>query len=164
MTPVRRTRILTAALVVALAIAVLMSAASCTSDIASITIPDAPVPAAIAGAWAGNARWDAVQGGAPGVVTSGAATAIIFQSGATILSSSWEVTGVYAGSLSGSVDPDGNATGTATVTVLAAACSASAPWGGKLDGDQLAMTMSFANPGTVPCAGAPVGLTLNLSR
>lgn len=158
----RRTRILTAGMLVVVAIAAVM--ASCTSDIASIVVPGVPEPGKIAGAWAGNARWDAVQGGAPGVVTSGAATAIIFQSGATILSSSWEVTGVYAGSLSGSVDPDGNATGTATVTVLAAACSASAPWGGKLDGDQLAVTMSFANPGTVPCAGAPVGLTLNLSR
>lgn len=161
---IRRTRIITAVVAIAAALVLVVAVASCTSDIASITIPDAPVPAAIAGAWAGNARWDAVQGGAPGAITAGASTAIIFQNGATILGSTWEVTAIYAGSLSGSVDPDGNATGTATVTVLAAGCVASAPWGGKLEGDQLAITMSFANPGTVPCAGAPVGLTMNLSR
>lgn len=148
----------------AVIIAAILFMSSCTSDIAGITIPDAPVPATISGAWAGSARWDAVQGGAPGVITSGASTAIIFQNNATILSSSWEVTGVYAGTLSGSIDPSGNATGTATVTVLAAGCVASAPWGGKLDGNHLAVTMSYANPGTVPCLGAPVGLTLNLSR
>lgn len=147
-----------------MAIAAAVVLGGCTSDISDITVPTAPEPGSIAGAWSGNARWDAVQGGAPGAVTAGAATAIIFQNGATILSSAWEVTGIFAGSLSGSVDPDGNATGTATVTVLAAGCSASAPWGGKLDGDQLAVTMSYADPGTVPCAGAPVGLTLNLAR
>ena len=136
----------------------------CTSDITDITVPSLPEPASIAGAWAGNARWDAVQGLAVGAVTSGAATAIMFQNAGTILTSTWEVTGLFAGTVTGSVDPNGNATGTATVTVLAAACSASAPWGGTLDGDQLSMTMSFADPGTVPCPGAPVGLTLNLSR
>ncbi|MCP4871595.1 MAG: hypothetical protein GY898_23040 [Proteobacteria bacterium] len=138
--------------------------AGCASEISSVTVPDPPTPAEIAGAWAGNARWDAVQGGAPGAITSGAATAIFFQSGATILSSTWGVTGVFTGTFSGSIDPDGNATGTATVLVLGAACGAAAPWGGKLEGDQLAITVSFATPGTVPCAGAPVGLTFNLSR
>ncbi len=152
-----RTRL--AALVVALFLL-----AGCTSDIASITVPDVPEAGNIAGAWAGNARWDAVQGGAAGAVTSGAATSIMFQNGATILGSTWEVPGVFAGTLTGSVDPAGNATGTAPVTPFGAGCTASAPWGGKLDGDQLAVTMSYADPGTVPCAAAPVGLTLNLAR
>lgn len=148
----------------AVVIAAALVMVSCTSDIASISIPDAPEPGSIGGAWSGNARWDALQGGAPGAVTSGSATAIIFQNGATILGSSWEVPGVFAGNLTGSIDADGNATGTATVTPTGAGCTASAPWGGKLDGDQLAITMSYADPGTVPCPAAPVGLTLNLAR
>ena len=149
--------------ILTVAIAAVLVLVGCTSDIADITVPTAPEPGSIAGAWAGNARWDAVQGGAPGVITSGAATAIIFQNGATILASTWEVAGIFAGELSGSIDPEGNATGTATVRPTGAGCEASAPWGGKLDGDQLAMTMSYPL-GTVPCAAAPIGLTLNLSR
>lgn len=137
----------------------------CTSDIASITVPDIPEPGQISGAWAGNARWDALQGGALGAVSSGAATAILFQSSASILSGSqWEVTGLYTGTLSGTVNPDGNATGTATVNVTGAGCQASAPWGGQVEGDHLSITMSFADGGSAPCPGAPVGLTLNLSR
>ncbi|KKM72945.1 hypothetical protein LCGC14_1415410 [marine sediment metagenome] len=147
----------------AAAVVAVLVLAGCTSDISDITVPEAPTPGQIAGAWSGNARWDALQGGAPGAVTSGSATAIIFQNGATILGSTWEVPGVFAGTLSGSVDPNGNATGTATVTPTGAGCTASAPWGGKLDGDQLAMTMSYP-PGTVLCPAAPIGLTLNLSR
>lgn len=147
-----------------LAIAAALLLVGCTSEIADITVPTAPEPGQIAGAWSGSARWDALQGGAAGAVTSGAATAIIFQNGATILSSSWEVTGVFAGTITGSIDPDGNATGTATVTPIGAGCTASAPWGGKVDGDQLDVAMSFADPGTVACAAAPVGLTLDLSR
>lgn len=147
------------------AIAALLLLAGCTSDIADITLPTAPEPGSIAGAWAGNARWDAVQGGAAAAVTSGSATAIIFQSGAAILGgSTWEVTGLYTGTISGSVDADGNATGTATVQVIGGGCGASASWGGQVNGDRLTITTSFADPGAVPCAGAPVGLTLSLGR
>ena len=149
---------------IAVAIAAVLVLAGCTSDISSITIPEVAEPGNIGGAWSGNARWDTLQGGVPGAVTSGAATAIIFQSGAAILGSTWEVPGVFAGTLTGSVDSAGNATGTATVTPTAAGCTASASWGGKLTGDQLAITMSYADPGSVPCGAAPVGLTLNLSR
>lgn len=147
----------------AVAIAAVLLLAGCTSDIASITVPDVPEPGQIAGAWSGSGRWDALQGGAPAAVTSGAAQSIIFQNAASILAgSTWEVSGMFTGTLSGSVDPDGNATGTATVT--AGGCQASAAWGGKVEGDQLEIRTSFADPGSAPCAGAPVGLTLNLSR
>lgn len=151
-------------LIIAAAFVAVFVLGGCTSEIADITVPTAPEPGQIAGAWSGNARWDAVQGGGAGPLTSGAATAIIFQDGGAILGSVWEVPGVFAGTLSGSIDADGNATGTATVTPTGAACTASAPWGGKLDGDQLAITMSYADPGAAPCFTAPVGLTLNLSR
>lgn len=147
-----------------MAIAAAVVLGGCTSDIANITVPDLPEPGNIAGAWSGSARWDAVQGGGAGPLTSGAATAIIFQNGGTILGSAWEVSGVFAGTLSGSIDADGNATGTATVTPTGAACTAAAPWGGKLTGDQLAITMSYADAGAAPCFTAPVGLTLNLAR
>lgn len=150
-------------LLIALVMAVTL--VGCTSDIASIDIPTAPEPGNIAGSWSGNARWDALQGGAAGVISSGAANSIIFQNDGSILSgSTWEVTGLFTGTLSGAVDTVGNATGVATVTVTAAGCQASAAWGGRVSGDQLNVTMSFADPGTAPCAGAPVGLTLNLSR
>lgn len=137
--------------------------AGCTSDIAGINVPE---PGQIAGAWVGNARWNAIQGGGSlGPVASGATTAIIFQSGAAIISgSTWEVTGIFTGTLSGSVDTEGRATGTATVLVLAPGCAASSSWGGRVEGDNLSITMSFADPGATPCNGAPVGLTLNLSR
>ena len=146
-----------------LAAVLVLLLAGCTSDITS-TVPDIPEPGSIAGAWSGNARWDALQGGGAGAVTSGSATVIMFQNDATILSSTWEVPGVFAGTLTGSVDPDGYATGSATVRPTGAGCIATAPWGGQLDGDSLQMTMSYADPGSVPCAAAPVGLTLNLSR
>ncbi len=147
-----------------MAVVALLAIAGCTSDIASITVPETPTAAEIAGAWSGSGRWDALQGGGAAAVTSGAATAIIFQNEATILSSSWQITGVFVGSITGSVNPDGLATGTATVTPVGAGCTATAPWGGSVDGDQLVVTMSFADPGSVPCAAAPVGLTMNLSR
>lgn len=149
--------------VVAIAAALLLI--GCTSEIADITVPTAPEPGQIAGAWSGQARWDALQGGAAGVITSGSANAIIFQEGAAILAgSTWEVTGVFTGTLSGSVNADGTATGTATVTTAGGGCTASAAWGGQVAGASLRITTSFADPGTVPCAGAPVGLTLNLGR
>lgn len=154
-----KTTKLAAALVAALMLV------GCASDITSVTVPEVPEPGEIAGAWAGSARWDALQGGGSvGPVASGAATSIIFQSGASILTSTWEVTGVFTGSLTGSVDPNGRATGTATVQPVGAGCTATTSWGGQLAGDQLAMTMSFSDPGAVPCAAAPVGLTFNLSR
>lgn len=122
-------------------------------------------PAAIAGAWSGAARWTALQGGGVSAVTSGAATATIFQGGSAILAgSTFEVTGLYSGSISGAVDPNGNVTGTATVTVLAVPCSATASFGGTVDGDKLSISASFQNPGTTPCAGAPVGFVLELGR
>lgn len=151
---------------IAAAVAAVLVLAGCTSEIASVTVPTAPEPGNAAGSWSGSARWDAVQGGAPAAVTSGAATAIIFQSGAAIAQGSrWEVTGAgFTGTLSGTIDPAGNLTGTATVTVTAVPCTASAAFGGELDDNSLAIVTSFADPGTAPCAGAPVGLTLTLGR
>ncbi len=151
----------------ALAAAVLvvgLGLASCTSDINTVTSPNVAEPGNIAGAWSGSARWDALQGGGAGAVTSGSATAIFFQSGAAVTSSTWGVPGVFTGTLTGSVDASGNVTGSATVRPTGAGCSSTAPWGGQLSGNTLSMTMSFADPGSVPCAAAPVGLTLNLSR
>ena len=150
-------------LLLAAAAVLVVGLASCASDINTVTAPDVE-PGQIAGAWAGSARWDALQGGGAGAVTSGSATAIFFQSGAAINGSTWGVPGVFTGTLTGSVDPEGNATGSATVTPTGAGCSATAAWGGQLTGNGLSMTMSFADPGSVPCAAAPVGLTLNLSR
>lgn len=149
------------------AIVALLALASwgCPSEIQSVTVPDVPTPGEIAGAWSGFGSWSARQDGdSLGPVSSGPATAIVFQNGAAILTSSWEITGIYVGTLTGSVDPAGLATGTATVTPVGAGCTATAPWGGNLDGDQLVVTMSFADPGSVPCGAAPVGLTMNLAR
>lgn len=143
-------------------VAVVAIGSACTNDITGATLP---TPSSVAGAWSGNARWDAVQGGAPAVVTSGASSAIIFQNAASILGgSTWEVTGMFTGTLSGTVDPDGNATGVATVLVVGVPCTASASFGGTVQGDKLTLTMSFANPGTAPCPGAPVGMVLSLGR
>ncbi len=135
---------------------------ACSND---ITGTNSPTPTGIAGAWSGNARWDAVQGGAAAVVTSGASSAIIFQDAASIQGgSTWEVTGMFTGTLSGTVDPNGNVTGTATVLVVAVPCQASTSFGGTVGGGTLVINMSFANPGSAPCPGAPVGMVLSLSR
>jgi hypothetical protein len=143
-------------------VAVVAMGSACQNNITGATLP---VPSIVAGAWAGNARWDAVQGGAPAVVTSGASSAIIFQTGAAIQGgSTWEVTGMFTGTLSGTVDPNGNATGVATVLVVGVPCTASASFGGTVEGDRLVLTMSFADPGASPCPGAPVGMVLTLGR
>lgn len=146
-------------LIMAVALLVL---AACDSAITGVTIPE---PATAAGAWSGAARWDAVQGGAPSSIMSGSATATIFQSGAAVISGSvWDVTGIYTGTLAGAIDTAGNITGTATVTALGPLCTASAPFGGKVFGNSLTITMSFSDPGSSPCAGVPIGLSLELGR
>ena len=145
-----------------LLVAVVAMGAACQNDITGVTAAE---PSGVAGAWSGNARWDAVQGGAAAVVTSGAASAIIFQDAASIQGgSTWEVTGMFTGTLSGTVDTDGNATGVATVLVVGVPCTASASFGGTVEGDTMVLTMSFANPGASPCPGAPVGMVLSLGR
>ena len=146
-------------LIMAVALLVL---AACDSAITGVTIPE---PVTAAGAWSGAARWDAVQGGAPSSITSGSATATVFQSGAAVLAGTvWDVTGIYTGTLAGSIDNAGNFTGMATVTLLGPLCTASAPFGGKVSGDSMTLTMSFSDPGSSPCAGAPIGLELELGR
>lgn len=145
-----------------LALVAIVALCACQNDITGVT---PPTPSSLSGSWSGNARWDAVQGGAPAVVTSGAASAIIFQNEAAILGgSTWEVTGMFTGTLSGTVDPDGNATGVATVLVVGVPCTASTSFGGTVEGDRFTMTMSYADPGSAPCPGAPVGMVLSLSR
>lgn len=153
----KRNLLLTAALAVVLVLA------GCASDITGVTLPEA---GNIAGIWNGTGAWAGLQGGGSlGPQSNGTAVATIFQNGAAILSgTTWEVTGIYTGTLTGSIDPDGNATGTATVFVLATSCAASAAWGGKVEGDHLRISTSFAQPGALPCADAPVGLTLDLNR
>ena len=141
--------------------AAILLLASCQSDVTGVNIPE---PGSVAGAWSGSGSWDALQGGAPAAVTAGAATAAMFQSGASILGgSTWQVTGVFSATLTGTIDDEGNISGTTSLTVP---CPATASFGGSLsaDGSQLSIAVSFSDPGTTPCAGAPIGLVLSLSR
>ena len=145
--------------------AMFVAAAACSPDVESITAPDVPEPVSIAGAWSGAARWSALQGGAATVISSQDAAASIFQNGATF-TGTWEITGLWVGDVTGNVDPDGNMTGTMAVTVLppAVACSASATAAGFASAIGLELRVSYANPGSTPCAAAPVGLILTLGR
>lgn len=145
-----------------IAAAALLVLVACESAITDVEFPE---PAVAAGSWAGSARWDALQGGGASTITSGSARATIFQSGAAVTAgSSWEVSGLFTGTLSGSIDDAGNFTGTTTVTVLAGPCQATASFGGKVENDHMTIAASFADPGSTPCAGAPVGLLLELGR
>lgn len=150
----------TKSLVLAIAIVAL---AACTPDITGVNIP---VAGSVVGVWNGAARWTAIQSGdSLGPRSSGTALATLFQSGAAILSgSTWEVTGIYTGTLTGSVDPDGNATGTIQVLVLATGCTSSSSWGGSVDGDTFTVSTSFSSASPLPCGDAPVGLVLTLVR
>ncbi len=144
-----------------LMIAALVALASCTPDVTGINNAE---PLNIAGAWAGTARWSALQGGASTVVSSQDAGATIFQNGASV-QGEWEITGLWVGSFTGVVDPEGNVTGAMSVTVLGAgACTASANAAGSATSVRLELRVSYANPGSTPCAGAPVGLIMELGR
>ena len=142
--------------------AMLIVAVACSPD-ASITAPSTAM--SIAGAWSGAARWSALQGGAATTISSQDAAASIFQNGQTF-TGTWEITGRWVGDVTGNIDPDGNVTGTMSVTVLAPAvpCSASASAAGFANEDGFELRVSYANPGSTPCAGAPVALILTLGR
>jgi hypothetical protein len=145
-----------------IAAAALLVLVACDSAITGVTIPE---PAVAAGAWSGTARWDALQGGAPSSVSSASATATIFQNGAAVTAGSvFDVTGIYTGTIAGAIDDAGNFTGTATITALGPLCVASAAFGGRVEGNGLRITASFSDPGSSPCASAPIGLVLELSR
>jgi hypothetical protein len=141
----------------------LLALPACTPNITGVNIP---VAGSVVGVWNGAARWTALQGGdSLGPRSSGTALATIFQSGAAILSgSTWEVTGIYTGTLTGSVDPEGNATGTIQVLVLETGCTSSSSWGGSVEGNTFTVSASFSQAGPVPCGDAPVGLVITLVR
>ncbi len=143
---------------VVMAVAI-VALAACASDITGVNLP---VVGNVAGAWSGDARWDAVQGGAADEVTSGAANAVVQQNGSAV-SGTWQVTNRFAATFGGAIDNDGNLTGPTTVVVDD--CDATAFYGGSLsaDGSILRISVSF-NEGVVPCPGAPIGLELTLVR
>ena len=139
----------------------LLALPSCTPDITDVNVPEA---LNIAGAWAGSARWSGLQGLVPTVISSQDAAATMFQNAAAV-QGTWEITGLWVGDLTGNIDPAGNFLGTMNVTVLGAgACSASAPASGTATDVRLELRVSYADPGSTPCAGAPVGLVLELGR
>jgi hypothetical protein len=145
-----------------IAAVLLLTLSACDSAITAVDIPE---PAIAAGAWSGAARWDALQGGVPTSVSSSSATATIFQSGAAVTAGSvFDITGIYTGTLAGAIDDAGNFTGTATITALGPLCTASAAFGGRVEGNTLRITASFSDPGSSPCGSAPIGLVLELAR
>lgn len=150
---------------IGLTLVALLTLAGCSSSVTGVDLADLE-PSSIAGSWQGVARWSALQGGGSvGPNSTGTATATVFQSGAAILAgSTWEVTGLYSASMSGSIDNEGRFTGTTTVTVLAGPCTSTASFGGFVEGNKMEISTSFQNPGTAPCAGAPVGLDIELGR
>ncbi len=144
-----------------LMVAALVALASCTPDVTGINNAE---PLNIAGAWAGTARWSALQGGAPTALSSQDASATMFQNDASV-QGTWEVTSLWVGDFVGVVDPQGNVTGSMSVTVLGAApCTASANAAGTADPTRLELRVSYADPGSTPCAGAPVSLVLEMGR
>ena len=136
------------------------------SDIPTPVVPEIPMPANVNGAWQGSFRFESVQGGLPaGAVTSGAATVSVFQNGAGF-SSTWSVVSAgLNGSMSGTIDPDGNIAGTAAVTVAATPCSTTTTLTGQLNeaGSVLVFQADFFATVSA-CAGAPLGATWNLGR